>query len=337
MKRVSIKDIAKELGVGASTVSSVLNGKAKEARISTQLAQKIKKVAEQLGYQPNYAAVTLRTGKSNVIGLIVENISNVFFAALAKAIEDEALKHNYRILYCSTENDDKRAIEMVKMLFHQQVDGFIIAPSSGIKSTIQKLIAAKQPLVLIDRYFPDVAVPSSLVDNASGIEQSVKHLLEKDYRHIAFVTTDVNQIQMKKRAEAFRSIMFQEKMLNEKFMLVIPYGDDHKERVKKITGLIKQNPEIDAIIFSTNYLGIAGLESIREQEKKIPEDLAVICFDDHDVFRLHNPPITSIIQPIDDIAHTAFAILFEQLKKNKVDQQNLVVQHPPRLVVREST
>src|SRR5919112_3360214 len=107
MKRVSIKDIAKQVGVVPSTVSFVLNGKAKEMRISDELAEKIKAVVKEKGYQPNHTAVSLRTGRTKILGLIVEDISNVFFATLAKIIEDEVYAMGYKILYCSTENNDQ--------------------------------------------------------------------------------------------------------------------------------------------------------------------------------------------------------------------------------------
>src|SRR5690349_555912 len=115
MRKVSLKEIAKIAGVVPSTVSFVLNGKAKEMRISTELADRIKTIAENSGYVPNQVAVSLRTGYSKILGLIVEDISNVFFATLAKTIEDEVQSFGYRVVYCSSENDKTKGNELINM------------------------------------------------------------------------------------------------------------------------------------------------------------------------------------------------------------------------------
>src|SRR5688572_11870279 len=164
MKKVSIKDIARQAGVVPSTVSFVLNGKAKEMRISHDLAEKIKALAKEANYQPNYTAVSLRTGRTKILGLIVEDISNVFFATLAKTIEDEAYALGYKIVYCSTENNDAKGSELIRMLSNQQVDGYLITPCQGMAEEVQMLLKQNRPVVLMDRYFSDIDVPYVLVD-----------------------------------------------------------------------------------------------------------------------------------------------------------------------------
>ena len=192
MKRVSIKDIAKQAGVAPSTVSFVLNGKAKEMRISDQLAEKIKSLAKKVGYHPNQTAVSLRTGRSKIIGLIVEDISNVFFATLAKTIEDKAYSLGYRIVYCSTENNDDKGNELIKMLLNQQVDGFLITPSKGMNLQVAELLKRHKPVVLMDRFFPDVKVPYVLVDNFEGVAMAIEHLASGGYKKIGFVSVSAS-------------------------------------------------------------------------------------------------------------------------------------------------
>ena len=110
MKKVSISDIARKAGVSVSTVSFVMNDKAVKMRISREVIEKVENVAREMGYRPNQLARGLRTGKTKTIGLIVENISNAFFATLAKTIEDEAKKYDYKVVYCSTDNDEERRV-----------------------------------------------------------------------------------------------------------------------------------------------------------------------------------------------------------------------------------
>ncbi len=337
MKRISIRDIAREAGVVPSTVSFVLNGKAKQMRISDRVAERIKVLAEELGYSPHHTAVSLRTGKSNILGLIVEDISNVFFASLAKIIEEEAYKLGYRIVYCSTENDDKKGCELIRMMNLQQVDGLMITPSPGMEKPINMLISEDKPVVLMDRFFPGSEIPYILVDNYEGVRTGMEHLFKKGYRRIAYVTVDLGQIQMIERERAYKeSLEIHSIPFEKSLLLTLDYNLKAEQAVAAIGKLLKDNPDIDAVFFATNYLGVYGLESIKKLGLKIPEDIAVICFDDHDIFRLFTPGITIVQQPIEEIARTAVQLLLKQManKNNPKDLQRLL---QARLIEREST
>ncbi|WP_290796923.1 LacI family DNA-binding transcriptional regulator [Flavihumibacter sp. UBA7668] len=337
MKRISIKDIANKAGVVPSTVSLVLNGKAREQRISDEVADRIRKIADETGYRPLQTAVSLRTGYSKTLGLIVEDISNVFFATLAKAIEEEAYASGYKIVYCSTENDNDKGRELIAMLTSQQVDGYLITPSPGMEAEIRKLKLTGKPVVLMDRYFPLLDVPSVLVDNFSGAMMGMEHLLKKGYRSIALVTVDLDQIQMKERERGYHIALQQWHLdLQESLVLNLPYQNSQEQIVEAIGLFFKEHPEVDAVFFATNYLGICGLEAVQYAKKKIPEDLAILCFDDHDLFRLYSPSITIIRQPIRDIAKSAIHLLMKQLDKNSPTiAENYLKQ--PEMVIRNST
>lgn len=337
MKRVSIKDIARQAGVVPSTVSFVLNGKAKEMRISDEVVNKIKLLVEQTGYEPNRTAVSLRTGRTKILGLIVEDISNVFFAKLAKIIEDEAYAIGYKILYCSTENNDEKGRELIKMLLHQQVEGFLITPSSGMDKEINRLVDQKKPVVLMDRYFPGLNIPYVLVDNYAGVKEGMEHLLNKGYKEIAFINVDINQVQMQERELAYRETMKAlGKSDDELLILRLPYKLSPASAVETISKFIKNAKNMDAVFFATNYLGVYGLESIKNLKLSIPRDLAVICFDDHDIFRLYTPEITIIKQPIEEIATTAIRLLISEIEnKHNVEEPHSFKK--PYLIVRGST
>lgn len=337
MKRVSIKDIAKLAGVVPSTVSFVLNGKAKEMRISDEVINKVKLIAEETGYEPNRTAVSLRTGRTKILGLIVEDISNVFFARLAKVIEDEAYSIGYKILYCSTENNDEKGSELIKMLSHQQVEGFLITPSTGMLHEVKRLVDQKKPVVLMDRYFPELSIPSVLVDNYAGVKEGVQHLLDKGYRKIAYITVDLNQVQMKERELAYIETMKAYGIPTEDInILKLPYKLSSKKAVESISAFIQSYQDLDAIFFATNYLGVYGLESIKSLELSIPGDLALVCFDDHDIFRLYNPGITIVKQPIEEIATSAIRLLISELEDQpKTTETHLLKK--PFLVQRGST
>jgi LacI family transcriptional regulator len=341
MKRVSLKDVAKKAGVAPSTVSLVLNGKAKQRRISETLAAKIERVAKAAGYQPHPVAVHLRTGQSKTLGLIVESISGSFFAALARTIEEEAERHGYKVLYCSTENNPQKGRELIQMMLKQQVDGYLITPAPGMEKDIQQLLQNRQPLVLMDSYFEEIDTPYVLVDNYKGMYTCVEHLLQKGYRRIGLVTADIGLVQLQQREQAYRDACAAYDVPSaQRHVLKVKYDTAQPAIIRRISTFINSSRQLDAVVFATNYLGVAGIESIDRMGLRIPEHLAVVCFDDHDVFRLYPPGISAFEQPISRIAKTAISLLMEQLKNGKTDktrkaQQQIILEG--KFILRRST
>lgn len=335
MKGVSIKDIARQAGVSPTTVSFVLNGKAKEKRISDLVSKKILKLAAKLKYKPNQLARGLRTGKTKTIGLIVEDIANHFFANVAKIVEEEADKYGYKVLYGSTEDDLNKAKGLLEVLEYRQVDGYIITPTPNLDKEIEALKNARKPMVLMDRYLPQIPTNYVMVNNFQGAYDAAEFFLELGYERIAVVTTASEQIQMKERLNGFTAALKAHGTgLPRKMLKKIPFAASKEESVLQIKDFIKSMPNLDAIFFTTNYLGIYGIESIKELGMKIGEDIALISFDDHDLFRLHTPGITCVSQPIHDIARNVIQVLMNELNHNS-NQINQVVL-PATLVLRES-
>jgi LacI family transcriptional regulator len=319
MKRISIKDIARLAGVAPSTVSFVLNGKAKAMRISESLAEKVLAVAEEHGYHPNQLAVSLRTGKSKILGLVVESISGHFFGSLAKVIEEEAEYYGYRVVYCSTDNNSKKGHELIRMLSMRHVDGYLITPTKGMENDIFHLVAQNKPVVLIDSYFPGLPVPHVVVDNEGGVRTGMEHLIKKGYKKIAFITIDLEQVQMQLREAAYFSTLKAFSMKADKNLLLkLHYNYKPEEAVDEIRRFIQSVQGIDAVFFATYYLGITGLEAIKQLGLVIPGEIAVVCFDDHDLFRLYPPGITIIQQPIEALAKKAIELLMLEMEGKMV-------------------
>ncbi|HEV3414632.1 MAG TPA: substrate-binding domain-containing protein [Puia sp.] len=317
MKKVSISDIARKAGVSVSTVSFVMNDKAVKMRISREVIEKVENVAREMGYRPNQLARGLRTGKTKTIGLIVENISNAFFATLAKTIEDEAKKYDYKVVYCSTDNDEVKARELINMLSQRQVDGYIITPTPLLADEIKKLQAESKPVVLIDRYFPEhLEIPAVLVDNFEGVAKGTEYLIRKGNRKIALVTIEADMAHMKDRLAGYYDVLGKHDIpVDEKRVKIVPYHADREMALGMIAELLDgTGKDIDAVFFLTNYLGVLGIEAIKKKQLKIPDELAVLCFDDNDVFRLFTPTISVIRQPIESIGQKAMYVLIERLK-----------------------
>ncbi|HWB92504.1 MAG TPA: LacI family DNA-binding transcriptional regulator [Puia sp.] len=341
MKKVSISDIARKAGVSVSTVSFVMNDKAVKMRISREVIEKVENVAREMGYRPNQLARGLRTGKTKTIGLIVENISNAFFATLAKSIEDEAKKYDYKVVYCSTDNDEEKARDLINMLSQRQVDGYIITPTLNLGEDIRRLQAENKPVVLIDRYFPQHdEIPAVLVDNYEGVSRGMDYLLGKGYRKIALVTIETEMAHMKDRLRAYNDALIRHGITaDDRLVRIVPYNSDHEAALTEVVKLLSSaGTDVDAVFFLTNYLGVLGIEAIKKLHIKIPGQLAVLCFDDNDIFRLYTPTISVIRQPIEAIGQKAMFTLVERLRHTgeDVNHSNAPIRLTADLVKRES-
>ncbi len=336
MKKASLKDIAKKTGVSVTTVSIVLNGNGKERKISDSVIAKIERVAEKLYYRPNQFAKSLRTGKTFTLGLIVDDISNFFFAHLSKIVEEEADKFGYTVMFCSSENDEGKARNVLKILLDKQMDGYLIAPTLSMLPDVLQLIAEKRPLVLIDRFFQNATASYVTLDNYKGAYDSVDYFASQGYKNIALITNETEQIQMQERFEGYKDALKKNKLsFLPALVKKISFKSEDEKIVIQIEKFLKARPSIDAILFTSNNLGVLGLESLRNLGKKVARDIGVICFDDNDLFRLASPGISVISQPIKQIGKNAIKILIDQIENKDIGQKHIVLS--PNLIIRDST
>jgi LacI family transcriptional regulator len=336
MKGISIKDIANQAGVSPTTVSFVLNGKAKEKRISDHVSKKIQKIAAKLKYKPNQLARGLRTGKTKTIGLIVEDIANNFFASVAKVVEDEADKYGYKVLYGSTEDNLEKATGLLEVLRYRQVDGYIITPTKHLDKEIELLKETNKPVVLMDRYFPNVSSHYVVVDNYGGAYEATSHLVKQGYKKIAIITTTSDQIQMKHRLDGFVAALKDHGVAyNKTVVKKLPFEMAREELAAEIVKYLQTVKGLDAIFFATNYLGIYGIEGIRSLGMLIGTDIGIVSFDDLDLFRLHSPSITCVSQPVEEIGRQLVGLLMKELNHSSATAQQVVL--TPKLMIRESS
>jgi Transcriptional regulators len=328
-KRILISDIAKALGISVTTVSFILNDKAKEKRISEALTKRVLDYVKKVGYKPNELAKSLRTGKTKILGLIIEDISNPFFGNIARLIESKVYEQGYRIIYCSTNNDVEKAKELIQMFYDRQVDGFIITPSDGLEETVKQLQQNNIPVVLFDRYFPSLETDYVGADNFQGAFDASNHLCQQGYKRIGFVSLYSDQTQMKERSDGYMKAMDNNKQ--QSFIQKIQMDASDEEAMEALREFICEN-RLDAVLFSTNYLAISGLKASRKFDFAMP---AVIAFDDHTVFKLVEPSITVVSQPIKDIAENLINILLLRLQGKIKATRKMVL--PCELKVREST
>jgi len=335
MRKVTIKDIAILAKVSISTVSFVLNNKGPQMAISDLRIKKVKEIAKDLGYIPNMIASSLRTGTTKSIGLIIEDISNQFFSELAKVIEDQARNLGYKIFYCSTNNDDDRTNELIQSLLQANVDGFIITPTAGSEKNIDHIIKLNKPVVLIDRYFPHKNISYVVMDNYEGATKATELLISNGFKNIALVNNTSGMIQMRLREKGYHDILKKEGIYREKLVLHLPFQSTEEERKEELISFFLQNPEIDAVLFSANYMALAGLQAFKQMKYELPKDISIISFDDHASFRLHTPTISVVEQPIESLATKVVETLMKQINNKKEYKPEKIMQKG-NLIIRES-
>lgn len=334
MKSLSIKDIAVKANVSITTVSFIINGKAKEKSISEAVIEKVEKIIEESGYKPNQIARSLRTGNSNIIGLIIEDISNSFFSRIARLIEDKAYKRGYKIIYSSTENSIDKAKELINMFKSRKVDAYIISPIKGIEEDIQMLLDDGNPVILFDRNLSDINTSYVGADHFNASHQSIQSFIDQGKKNIALVTTDINVEQIIERYDGYKKALEDNGIeYNDNLVLKIHFNQEEGETIAQIQELF-ENKKIDAVLFATNYLAISGLKALKQINKKVGDDLGVIAYDDHEAFELHTPRISAVQQPLEEIAETIIKLILNQLSsKGKSPAEEVII--PARLVIRD--
>jgi len=338
MKKISMKDIARELNTSITTVSFVINGKSAEMGISPATEKKVRDLIKKRGFNPNSAARILRTGKSRTIGLIVEDIGNYFFGNVAKIIEVEANKNGYSVFFSSTENNDDKARQLINKMRNSSVDGYIITATQGIKDEILKLKKENVPFVLIDRLIPDVETNYVILDNYLGSYNLTNHLIDNGYRKIGFISIYSEMSMMTEREKGFQKAIEDAGLpVQSRHVLKVNFSDNEEKIIKAMVKFIKANPQLDALFFATNYLGVMGIDALRKCHLKIPADIAVVSFDDNDLFRLLSPSITVAAQPIKEIAIQSIDLLLKVIKKEQKQSMTVGEIIKPQIIIRESS
>jgi LacI family transcriptional regulator len=315
-KKVSMKDIANRVGVSTALVSYVLNGLEKEKRVGLEIAEKIHAAAKELKYQPNQIARSLRKGTTNTIGLIVADISNPFFGRLARVIEDEVTRYNYTVIFGSSDEDCSKSSALMETLLNRQVDGLLITPTEGCSEKIQSLIKRDIPVVLIDRYFPYISTNHVVLDNYQATRNAVSCFISNGYNKISMVAYKLFLVHMQERIRGYWEGMKDNGLESNILVKEVRYNNV-KSDLNTIMDELLAEKKKNALLFATNALSIYGLYAIRRSSIKVPEDLAVIGFDGHEVFDFFQPPISYIKQPLEEMGKESVKILLEQIKGSR--------------------
>jgi LacI family transcriptional regulator len=333
-RKVSLKDIAKEVGVSTALVSYVLNN-LKEGRIRKEIAEKIREVAQRMNYRPNQIAKSLKTSKTFTLGLIVADISNPFSSTLARIVEDEAEKFKYTVIFGSSDENEQKCAKVIDTLLNRQVDGLIISPPGNTEQQMLDLQKQEVPFVLLDRYFPGIKTNYVALNNHAAAQMATEHLIENGCERIGIVTYRTNLFHLQERKRGYLSALKQHSIAAKKsYIREVDIANNKAEIEKAVKDLLNTEPRVDGLLFASNIIAANGLKYINTLPLKVPTDLAIVSFDETEALDLFYAPLTYVRQPLREMGAMATKILIENIASNNRITQ---VDMEPELVVRASS
>ena len=324
-KKVSIKDIASHLGVSTALVSYVLNNK--KDRVSPEMTAKIRKAAEELNYRPNLIARSLKSGRTNTLGLIVADISNPFFSHIARIIEEKAEQSGYTVIFGSNDESVEKSRTLIDALLNRQVDALIIAPAEGTEGQIRALQEKNVPFVLIDRYFSDIVADHVHIDNYKAAYAAVALLAQSGRERIAMLTYATGMQHMAERKRGYLDALKDHHIhFREEWIVQANYNNLDNE-VPVVMQALLEDRKVDAFFFATNTLAVQGMRQVMKKKVKVPEDLSIVTFDETEAFEFFYAPIPFVRQSLEEIGSEAVKLALENIAKNRSGQKKVIADH----------
>jgi len=331
---MNIKAVAKRANVSTATVSRTMNG---SATVSPRTAERVRKAIEALNFYPNTNARALGSGRSNLYGLIISDVTNPFFPEVVKAFEDIAIQHGKEVLIANTNYDTERIEHCVTRMLQRKVDGLAIMTSERYDRLVDVFTRRNIPIVLLDAGTPSPGISYVHIDYAAGIALAMDHLIDLGHRSIAFLAGPQHLGSARARRRAFTEKAAKHKLAVPPHMIQegdhrVEGGHDAMQRILA-TG---QHPT--AVLASNDLTAIGAIRAIAAAGLSVPDDISVIGCDDIQLSGYIMPPLTTINLPRAEIANAAFRAL---LHTNKPDtsKPNTGITHTihPTLVLRKST
>ena len=323
--------MAERLGCSATTISRVLSGKAEKYRISEATVKAVLREARRCNYTPSATAQILRTKKSNTIGLLLPSVSNPYFADMASVIISELSDSNFTTIVVDTMESEQKLNESARSLISRQVDGLIAVPC-GENGEEMEMLSGLTPLVLIDRYYENTSLPFVTTNNYQGGLDATKHLLSRGHSRVTCIQGVQSSMPNKERVRGYCRAM-EEAGLAENINIV---GNEFSVQNGYLEAKLLMSREIrpTAIFALSNTIMLGALKAIREAGLSVPQDVALISFDNNLYMDYMTPSITRISQPVEDMSKLAVKLLLDKL--NGESNCNSQLRLSPMMVAGES-
>lgn len=330
---VTIRDVAKKAGVSVATVSHVINGTRK---VAPETEARVRRAMEELGYQPNAIAQSLRKRTTYAIGILVSDITNPFFATVVRGAEDAALEAGYSVIVCNSDEDPRKEDMYIRALWRRRIDGMLIAPTrDGTSPAIQELAQRKLPFVFVDRKAKGIEADAVLSDNVGGAYLATKHLIERGHKRIGIVLGIPGATTTEERFAGYRQALNEEGILCSDEL--VAWGDYRVEGGRAAAAQLLSLADPPTAIFSTNnQMTLGVLRELFLRHISVPDKVAVVSFDDSEWAGMVVPPLTVVAQDPYEIGYRAFELLLARLN-SRGERKPQEVRVPIELRVRGST
>ncbi|MBT8209578.1 MAG: LacI family transcriptional regulator [Eudoraea sp.] len=312
-RKITLKDIARELDVSISTVSKALKN---SAEISRDTKEKVQAFAKLYNYRPNNIAISLKNKRTKNIGVIIPDIVHHFFTTVFRGIEKFANARGYNVIVCiSDESFDKEVINM-EMLANGSIDGFIMALSAGTQlkndyNHLREVTDQGIPLVLFDRVTEEIACDKVIINDTEAAYMAVEKMIKDGRKRIALVTTEGHFNVSVKRAKGYYKALKDHKLpVDEDLVLTLPNSYDNEGKSKAFF----KRAQIDGVLCVNEIYAVRSIRHLEDQGKKVPEDVAVIGFTDGILSKLANPSLTSVAQHGERMGEMAARLLIERIE-----------------------
>jgi LacI family transcriptional regulator len=337
--QVTIKDIARELGISPSTVSRALKD---HPDISAETKKAVNELADRLNYQPNIVALSLRQKKTNTIGVVIPEIVNTFFSTVISGIEDVAYEAGYNVILAQSNESYQREVTDMKALFNSRVDGMLLSLSRETTNFdhIESIISKGVPIVLYDRFYANPNMSKVVVDDYVGAKEAVLHLIEQGCKRIAHLEGAPNLIISKDRLRGYQDALSESNLeIRETYTIVCP-NNSFEEGQRASQKLLALPHPPDAIFASNDPMAMGAILAIKEKGLSIPDDVAVVGFSNYFFAQITDPSLTSVDQPGFEMGQEAARLLIRQIEAKDKDLEDLAPETKvlkTKLIVRNSS
>jgi LacI family transcriptional regulator len=331
---VTIYDIAKKANVSAMTVSKVINN---AGRISEKTRKKVRLVMEELNYVPNQMARSLVLQQSNILFLLITDITNPFYTTLARGAEDAAKKHGYRLLFGNSDENLIKEGEYIETILGTRVDGVLFSPA-GDRSlpNLETLRMHKVPFVLLDREVPGVECDVVLGDSKEGARQLVEHMIDHKHQRIALINGSLEISSARLRQQGYIEAHKLNKLpIGEDHMLELSYSA-HSDLTTIENWLKGLTPLPTAIVAGNNVLAVEAIRAIQNCGLQVPEDISVACFDDLGAISEITPFLTVVAQQAYQFGFIGVQLLIERIMERETAKPWKKIILPVELIPRKS-
>ena len=305
----TIKDVARVAGVSVATVSAVANG---TKFVSERLARQVRHAIEATGYQPHGVARSLKNGTTQTLGLIVTDITNPFFTAVARSVEDAAHLAGYAVVLCNSDEDVEKERVYLQLMRRRRVDGLIWAPAGDVAAYHDFRATQGAPTILLDRQIAGMPMDAVVVDNVGATREAIEYLIGLGHRRISLITGLPHLSTSRERLDGYRDAMAAHG-LNASPRLVVQGNFRSGSAHDVALGLLRMQPRPTAVFAANNLMAIGLLRAIRELGLRCPGQISVAAFDDFEEATLFTPTLTTIAQPTAAIGAKVVEIVLKRI------------------------